>query len=319
MIDDAYIQKLQSYLFNKTGKHYLSRVKSTPKDYMVSCPFHKDGMERKPSCGIKKFTDDKGYEGTVHCFSCGHTTNIIGMLKEVLGNLYDEVEAQSLFGVYTMQLQTSNILPNMFTIPEKPKYISKSILKKYVGYCDYLKQRNINEQTATKYMLGYDSVNKHLIFPIRNVNGKCLALGRRSVEQKQYIYPLEFKKPVYGVYELPQHIISLFVVESPFNLWSLSQWGKNVVALLGTGTETQYEQLAKIQCENYVLTLDPDEGGIKGTYRLGTYLSEYKKPIYVCIMPQGKDVNDLTYEQFCTVQVVPFKVWLNIFKDKILV
>lgn len=34
------------YLFNT--------IKELPEDLMVSCPFHKDGQERKPSCRNKK-------------------------------------------------------------------------------------------------------------------------------------------------------------------------------------------------------------------------------------------------------------------------
>lgn len=34
------------FLFNK--------IKELPEDIMVSCPFHKDGQEKKPSCRNKK-------------------------------------------------------------------------------------------------------------------------------------------------------------------------------------------------------------------------------------------------------------------------
>lgn len=44
------------YLFNQ--------IKDLPDDLMVSCPFHKDGQERKASCGIRK------EDGWTHCFSC---------------------------------------------------------------------------------------------------------------------------------------------------------------------------------------------------------------------------------------------------------
>lgn len=44
------------FLFNK--------IKELPEDIMVSCPFHKEGQEKKPSCGIRK------EDGWVHCFTC---------------------------------------------------------------------------------------------------------------------------------------------------------------------------------------------------------------------------------------------------------
>jgi len=69
-IDENLIRDMQSYLLLKTGIRYFGRIKPTPNDIMVSCPFHKGGQERKPSCGIKRYADEKGSAGTVHCFSC---------------------------------------------------------------------------------------------------------------------------------------------------------------------------------------------------------------------------------------------------------
>lgn len=312
VIDREYIENLRQYIFNKTKKWYMLKIKDTPKDLMVSCPFHKDGQENKPSCGIKKFTDDKGLQGTVHCFSCGVTTDIKGLLEYTLGNLYNPIDAETIFNVTAMQVQSQLIKPqvqDLFELPQPVKYISNTTVNKYKHYTDYVRNRGINQETSEKYCLGYDSLNKHIIFPIKDKNHRCLAFGRRSIEKKQYIYPPGFVKPLYGISELPTKLSSLFVVEGPFNLWSLSQWGKSGVALLGTGTEKQYKDLLDINCINYVLALDPDEAGRKGTKKLGMYLLQNNKKVYVCLIPEGKDVNDLTQEQFNSVQVVDFKFW----------
>ena len=43
--------------------------------------------------------------------------------------------------------------------------------------------------------------------------------------------------------------------------------------------------------------LDPDEAGRKGIYKLGNFLQDHRKNnINVALIPEGKDVNDLTYE-----------------------
>lgn len=320
MIDEQYIERLKSYIFRKTGKHYLNKIKPTTSDFMVSCPFHKDGQERKPSCGIKRFTTEKGVEGTVHCFSCGYTTDIEGLLQYVLGDLYDSTEADTLFNVSSLKVQGAFYKPselNLFELPKKQTYISKSIIKKYKKYHPYLQQRRIDESTAFKYDLGYDSINNHIIFPIKDKYNNCIALGRRAITYKQYIYPPGFKKPLYGVYELPEKIVSLFVVEGPFNLWSLSEWHRNGVALLGTGTEYQYNQLLEIPCDQYVLALDPDDAGIHGTYKLGCFLTDMNRKVFVCLMPKNKDINDLTYSEFNNVQVVSFNTWLQINKSNL--
>lgn len=92
-------------------------------------------------------------------------------------------------------------------------------------------------------------------------------------------------------------------------MWSLYQWGKSAIALLGTGTPYQYELLKNIKCNGYVLCLDPDEAGRHGTLKIGNYLQKYKKTIYVADMPVGKDVNDLTKEEFSLVTILTFNEW----------
>lgn len=97
--------------------------------------------------------------------------------------------------------------------------------------------------------------------------------------------------------------------EGPFNLWSLAQWGKSAVALLGTGTEYQYKLLSKVKCNGYVLCLDPDDAGRKGTNKIGKYLTRRHKLVYVVDMPVGYDVNDLTKEQYDVLEVLDFNIW----------
>ena len=36
------------------GIFLFNKIKELPEDIMVSCPFHKEGQEKKPSCGIRK-------------------------------------------------------------------------------------------------------------------------------------------------------------------------------------------------------------------------------------------------------------------------
>ena len=101
----------------------------------------------------------------------------------------------------------------------------------------------------------------------------------------------------------------LTVCEGPFNVWSLSQWGKSAVAFLGTGTESQYKQLASMKCKGYLLCLDPDTPGRKATLRVGNYLARRHKLIYVVDMPDGRDVNDLSQEEYMNVPVLEYNDW----------
>jgi hypothetical protein len=47
------IQELKEQL--ATNNVFLfGKIKELPEDLMISCPFHKDGQEKKPSCRNKK-------------------------------------------------------------------------------------------------------------------------------------------------------------------------------------------------------------------------------------------------------------------------
>lgn len=86
------------------------------------------------------------------------------------------------------------------------------------------------------------------------------------------------------------------------------------MGLLGTGTKNQYEQLLSIKCNNYVLALDPDDAGRNGIRKLINFLLQHNlKNIYVALLPEGKDINDLTTEEFKTMEIAHYKEWLHIY------
>ena len=315
-INEDLIREMQRYLLLKTGINYFSRIKVTPKDIMVSCPFHKGGQERKPSFGIKRFTDENDVAGACHCFSCGKVTDIGSMLEELLGSLYDSVEVETKFNITGLRVQ--NILQEqnkpLFELPKKQSYVNTEVLSRFRTFHPYLVHRNIKMEVAELYDIGFDSVNGHITFPLRIEDGRCIGIGRRSISEKMYYYPQGLVKPVYGLYELRFPIRYLYVVEGPFNLWSLAGWGKKAVALLGTGTSAQYKRVGEIECDGYVLALDPDEAGRNGINKLGNYLESINKRVYVADIPEGKDVNDLSFEEFRQVAVLPFWEWQTIYK-----
>ena len=57
----------------------LQRVKDTPDNIMVQCPYHKNGQEHRPSAGLRK-TD-----GVFHCFSCGETHSLQEVISYCFG------------------------------------------------------------------------------------------------------------------------------------------------------------------------------------------------------------------------------------------
>ena len=243
------------------------------------------------------------------------------VIESLLGDLYNEDEVESLFNLKSLILKNQIVEPELKPLFDltKKSYVLKSDVKKLKKYTSYLKSRRITEEVADKYDLGYEPTGNQIVFPIYDKYHNCLGFGSRKIDQKIYRYPNHMIKPVYGIYELGRFLRYVWIVEGPFNLWSLSGWNKQGVALLGTGSDYQMNQLKDIDCKGFVFGLDPDEAGRKGIYKIGQFLSKYKKfDLQVALIPEGKDINDLTLDEFKQVEVIPFYQWKKWYENKIL-
>lgn len=317
-INEDLIVELKNYIFSKTYKNYFGRIKQTASDVMVSCPYHKGGQEQKPSMGIKRHTDDSGVAGTCHCFTCKVKTNLYEMIKYTLGDTFNADEVEAKFQIQTSLVSESIKRENDIGFEWKPAIrevgLKRENIKYFKGYCDYYAKRNISPETVDYYDLGFDKQNNCIVFPLKNAMGDGICFGSRSIVGKEYKYPYKLEKPLYGVYELPIIYRNVWVVEGPFNLWSLYQYGKSAVALLGTGTKKQYADLLKLRCNEFVLALDGDSAGRSGTLKLGKHLISNNKNVYVALVPNGQDINDMSEEQFRNMMVVTFDEWKNIYR-----
>ena len=83
-------------------------------------------------------------------------------------------------------------------------------------------------------------------------------------------------------------------------IWS---WGRYAVALNGTGSYNQLEELKRTPFRKYILALDPDKAGNLGREKIKKAL--HNKYVRDLIIPEGKDINDLTYEEFIALEEEP--------------
>lgn len=302
-IEEAYYQlnlidiinELKSQLAIQ-GVYLFDKIKELPEDLMVSCPFHKNGQERKPSCGIRKS------DGFLHCFSCGETCS----LEQLISRCFNKND----FGQFGLKWLQQNFLGNIvenrqINIDVKRNknkkiainYITEEELDKYRYYHPYMFQRKLTKEIIDKFDIGYDKETNCITFPVKNENGNCLFIARRSVITKYFSYPKNVEKPVYGLYELPKNINEVIICESMINALTCYVYGRPALALNGTGTPYQYEQLKKLNCRKLILALDPDEAGYKGIIKLKKALNQYKI-ITELKIPVGKDINDLSIDEF---------------------
>ena len=314
--DLTVLQELRDQLA-ANGIQRFADIKVGVDNIQFTCPIHNDGQEKRPSCGILT-RDKKGAPaGTVHCFTCGYTATLPEMISHCFGR--DDL---GLFGTDWLaknfvSVSVENRKPLKLDMSRgqaiNKSYVSESELDGYRYYHPYMYQRKLTDEVIEMFDVGYDEdfklgdkSIKCVTFPVRDITGNTLFVARRCVDYKLFHYPENVDKPVYGVYELnqlPQVPSEVYVVESMINALTCYVYGKPAVALLGLGTERQYEQLRQLPCRKLIIALDGDKAGQRATEKLKKAL--YKsKVVTSVIVPQGKDINDLTKEEFDELEEV---------------
>ena len=319
------IIKLQTEL-HMNGSRYLAKIKDGPTHIQITCPYHSDGMERKPSAGIRK-TD-----GIFHCFACGE----VHSLTEVISHCFEKDDG----GIYGMQwlLKNFSVTAKEYNRNVKFKvgrgvdsdsntndvqnvqFVTEEELEKYRYTHPYMYKRGLTDEVIEMFDIGYDRDMQAITFPVRDIHGNCLFIARRSVKTKFFNYPEGVEKPLYGRYELAKYgekVISsgselrrvpkyteIIVCESMLDALSFWTVGKYAVALNGLGNDLQFKQLRGLPCRTIILATDMDERGLRARERIRTNMQN-TKIIGEYFFPKGcKDANDCTKEQLKNLQVV---------------
>lgn len=322
------IEKALDYMDQHNLIRLARSVSANSNWHQLHCPFHNNGQEKKPSCGCSLETSyANGVEypiGNFHCFSCGISYPLAKAIEEILTLKGTSIEAHPFLKPYMEgQIQTNadSLVPdemmaslvNKFAVESlrlrlqgKQTYVSEEELASYRFTVPYMYQRKLTDAVIDKYDVGFDGKfippgrKKPLpcvTFPVRDIQGRTLFICRRSIEGKFFNLPTNIEKPVYGMYELPPETKEVIICESIFNALTSVVYGRPAVALLGTGTQYQIDQLRKLGVQSYVICLDNDEAGRKGTAKLKKALSN-SAIVWTMTVPEDKDVNDLTKEEF---------------------
>lgn len=282
----------------RTGK--LQSVVPKGDNIRVTCPHHKNGLEKKPAADIYigDHTDTVEY-GWYHCFVCNENGPFYHFVAECFDKTDDWAKAWLIEnyadGILTY---TEDVLPPItFTKSNRKEYLDESILNTFDDFHPYMLQRKLSREICKKFEVKYDRDSKCLVFAVRDEKGKLVMLTRRSVEDKRFIIDANKEKPVYLLYNLlKNNIQEAYVVESQINCLTLLTHGLPAIALFGTGSSHQYDILNKSNIRVYNLMFDGDEAGDKGITK---FLQNIRKDVIVNIirLPRGKDVNDLSYDE----------------------
>ena len=304
--------KLQMEL-HASGSRYLAKMKIGPTHIQVTCPYHSNGVERKPSAGIRK------EDGLLHCFACGEVRS----LPEVISHCFEKDDG----GMYGMQWLLRNFSATAreenrnvkFDISRDKKssnndgmairsnnYISDEELEKYRYIHPYLYKRGLTDEVIELFDIGWDSKTDCITFPNLDKDGNCLFVARRSVKTKWFNYPSLSEKSVYGLYELynlnkfPDEV---WITESMID--ALRLWGVGIYAcaLNGLGSGNQYKQLSNMPCRVFVLATDMDKAGLNARHRIRENVRN--KLFMQVFLPDGrKDIGECTDEEILALKKV---------------
>lgn len=335
---------------NSNGIELLSKMKDGPTHIQICCPYHAGGHERRPSAGIRK------EDGIFHCFACGevhslqevisycfgYTDDIVGKfgwqwLLKNFATVQVEERKDVTLDFYRNNKRTNDNNSTNYKFcstgyvdklcgkrQSSQQFVSEEELDKYRYIHPYMYKRGLTDDIIEIFDIGYDSATETITFPVRDINGNCLFIARRSVKTKFFNYPEGVEKPLYGLYEYFQYrsslaekfrlhpkgwsfldcVSTMIVCESMLDALSFWVVGKCAVALNGLGNELQFKQLRELPCRKIILATDMDERGLAARKRIRLNMQN-TKIITEYIFPKGrKDANECTKEELLCLEEV---------------
>jgi DNA primase len=301
------LAKVKSELRN--GK--LSCIEKKQDDYTVTCPSHKNGHEAHPSCQIYCGDSPDIEYGYMHCFTCGENGSLwhfIGLCFDKDDNFGKEWLIERFGNTFIdreLHLEDINIGK-----PKNDDFLDENILDTFQTYHPYMDKRHLSKEVCNKFKIRYDPETRCIVFPVWDTKGRLYMLTRRSVESKRFIIDAKKEKPVYLLNYIEKNDIkTVMVCESQIN--ALTGWSMNIpsIATFGCGvTPKQFDELNKSCIRHYVLAFDGDDAGDRGTRK---FLKNIRKDVFtdVILIPRGKDVNDLTPEEFNKLETITGEDW----------
>lgn len=292
----------------------LKDQNNTGSDVMVTCPFHKGGHERKPSCGVslkEKKTPEKTYEaGTVHCYTCGYTADLPTFIKDLLG-LDNAMEGfKWLVGHYNYSANDREEISFDFYRGEdgkEPEMDSDQVYQYHQNLRNsqkavrYLEGRCISREVMRLFSLGYDPADDVVLFPVYSRSGNVLFFKSRSLAGKHFFNAKEVDKTaaVYGLYQTVEDGIpedtEIWLVESEIDALSLISKGILAWAFMGSDiSDRQVKEMTKTPYRRFVIATDNDEAGRKGARLIKDKLIPYGFRFFnLRWLADVKDVNEL--------------------------
>ena len=301
------------------------------KNFFGVCPFHDD---TNPSMSVSR-------EKQIYtCFSCHATGNVYTFLmnyehmdfREVLKYLGDRVGVD--VGNVSIPKKSTKFDKLYDAYNFSVKYFQNNLSSKAgIEAKKYLLNRKFNDELIKEFEVGlsldsrddltslllkkeydlgtlnriglssdnHDVYNDRIMFPLYDVNGRCVGFSGRIYKdngQNKYLNTKEtdiFKK---GEMLYHYHIAreecrlkkSVIVMEGFMDVIRASSIGiKNTVALMGTALTKEQTNLIKRLSNNIIMCLDGDSAGVHATLSIGDTLLDEGIEVKVVVLPDPDD------------------------------
>jgi len=304
-------------------------------NYQARCPFHD---EKTPSFTVSQ---SKQF---YYCFGCGAHGNAISFLMNY--DRMEFLDALNYLATKAgIELQHEDAPapdPNrekLYPLMEKIATLYQKALRQSQQAIEYLKSRHLTGQTAKEYMIGYaveswdnlsqqfnsqalinagmvvrndngkmyDRFRHRIMFPIRDVRGRVIAFGGRSLgdDLPKYLNSPEtaiFHKSneLYGLFEARKahsKLHRLLIVEGYMDVIALSQHDmRYAVATLGTAINSKHIQKCLRYTNELVFCFDGDSAGKQAAWKALTIaLSLLRDDIQIrfLFLPENEDPDSL--------------------------
>jgi len=304
-IINASIPDILNQIKLEVNKDIFKSIQDRGTNIRITCPFHSNGQEKHPSCEIYCGEDSNTLTyGTFHCFTCKR----VGTLASIVSHCFNE-ESEDFGEEWLYQrfgdifIQKKEYLPEI-KLDKKQQFLDEKILDDFDYYNDYMFTRKLSRDVINKYKVGFDKKSRMICFPVWDIHNNLVMITKRSIDSKIFMIDENKEKPVYLLnFVVAEGHKTVYIAESQINALTLQSWGYPAVALIGTGSANQYKILSRSGIRNYILCFDGDAAGDAGRAKF-----KLKMPDDVLIsykqLPRGKDVNDLTKEEFENLKII---------------
>ncbi len=257
---------------------------------IIKCPFHD---EKTASLFIKLST------GQFYCFGCHLGGGIKTFLKNI-GIEHHRVEELTKDLVFVAKQSKLELKTDIF---KAKTLLSESVLIPYRYKPEYLVNLGFDEKLLWNMDIGFDRARNRIIYPIRDLYGNLVGVSGGTIIQadpKYKVYRGGYKDnknqwvlsdygkwfddlyPAYGTLDKENYIWNydrvyarvlhsrviedIYIVEGfKACLWMIQCGKVNTVALLGSNLSESQSILLKRLKARYIIGLDNDTAGIRGT------------------------------------------------------